>query len=81
MTMHGLGWDPWVRTILPEEVPVIRDDVCAIDEARVRAWAQIVAQSGTEPTPRMSSGTSSISSNELRNLSSRLRLTVGEWST
>ena len=40
VTMHGLGWDPWVRTILPEEVPVIRDDLCAIDESRVRAWAE-----------------------------------------
>lgn len=40
VTMHGLGWDPWVRTILPEEVPVIRDDLCAIDESRVRAWAR-----------------------------------------
>jgi hypothetical protein len=40
VTMHGLGWDPWVRTILPEEVLVIRDDLCAIDESRVRAWAR-----------------------------------------
>ena len=40
VTMHGLGWDPWVRTILPAEVPAIRDDLCAIDEARVRAWAR-----------------------------------------
>lgn len=39
VTMHGLGWDPWVRTILPEEVPSIRDGLCAIDESRVRAWA------------------------------------------
>lgn len=40
VTMHGLGWDPWVRTILPEEVPAICDDLCAIDEDRVRAWAR-----------------------------------------
>jgi hypothetical protein len=40
VTMHGLGWDPWVRTIRPEEVPAIRDDLCAIDEDRVRAWAR-----------------------------------------
>ena len=40
VTMHDLGWDPWVRTILPVEVPAIRDDLCAIDEARVRAWAR-----------------------------------------
>jgi hypothetical protein len=40
VTMHDMGWDPWVRTILPQEVPLIRDDLCAIDESRVRAWAQ-----------------------------------------
>lgn len=40
VTMNGLGWDPWVRTILPEEVSAIRDDLCAIDESRVRAWAR-----------------------------------------
>jgi hypothetical protein len=40
VTMHGMGWDPWVRTILPQEVPAIRDDLCAIDETRVREWAQ-----------------------------------------
>jgi hypothetical protein len=40
VSMHGLGWDPWVRTILPAEVPAIRDDLCAIDEARVQRWAR-----------------------------------------
>ncbi|CDK01257.1 conserved hypothetical protein [Microbacterium sp. C448] len=40
VTMHGMGWDPWVRTIVPEEVPAIRDDLCAIDETRVHAWAR-----------------------------------------
>lgn len=40
VTMHGMGWDPWVRTIFPDEVPAIRDDLCVIDEARVRAWAR-----------------------------------------
>ncbi|MCK6068474.1 MULTISPECIES: DUF1877 family protein [Microbacterium] len=39
VTMHDLGRDPWVRTILPEEVPSIRDQLSAIDESRVRAWA------------------------------------------
>lgn len=39
VTMRGMGWDPWVRTILPEEVPAIRDDLCAFNESRVRAWA------------------------------------------
>lgn len=40
VTMHGMGWDAWVRTILPQEVPAIRDDLCAIDESRVRRWAR-----------------------------------------
>ena len=40
VTMHGMGWDPWVRSIVPEDVPAIRDDLLAIDEARVRAWAR-----------------------------------------
>lgn len=37
--MNDFGWDPWARTILPEEVPAIRDDLCSIDQARVQAWA------------------------------------------
>lgn len=40
VTMYGLGWDPWVRTILPDEVPAIRDDLRTIDDARVREWAR-----------------------------------------
>lgn len=40
VTMHGLGWDPWVRTILPDEVKQICDDLRTFDESRVRAWAQ-----------------------------------------
>lgn len=40
VTMHDMGWDPWVRTIRPEEVPVIREDLCGIDESRVRTWAR-----------------------------------------
>ena len=39
VTMHGLGWEPWVRTILPEEVPSIRDDLRVFDDSRVRVWA------------------------------------------
>lgn len=39
VTMHGMGWTPWVRVILPEEVPAIRDDLCLFDESSVRAWA------------------------------------------
>lgn len=39
VTMHGLGWSPWIRTIRPEEVPSIRDDLCAINESQVRSWA------------------------------------------
>lgn len=40
VAMHDMGWDSWVRTIRPEEVPAIRDELCAIDEARVRQWAK-----------------------------------------
>jgi len=40
VTMHDMGWDPWVRTILPEEVPAIRDDLCSIHQSRVQAWAR-----------------------------------------
>lgn len=40
VTMHDLGWHPWVRTILPDEIPSIRDELCAIDETAVRAWAR-----------------------------------------
>lgn len=39
VTMHDMGWDSWVRTILPGEVPAIRDELCAIDESQVRRWA------------------------------------------
>lgn len=39
VTMHDRGWEPWVRTILPEELPAIRDDLRTIDEDRVRQWA------------------------------------------
>jgi len=35
-----MGWDPWVRTILPEEVPAIHDDLCGMDDSRVRRWAR-----------------------------------------
>lgn len=40
VTMHGLGWEPWVRTILPEEVRAIRDGLRAFDESRVLSWAE-----------------------------------------
>lgn len=39
VTMHDMGWDPWVRTIPPEEIPAIRDDLCSFDESTVRSWA------------------------------------------
>lgn len=39
VTMHDMGWDPWIRAILPEEVPAIRDDLCTFDASRVREWA------------------------------------------
>lgn len=34
---HGLG--PVGQDDPPEEIPAIRDDLCAFDEPRVRAWA------------------------------------------
>jgi len=37
VSFHDLGWDPWVRTILPSEVPAICDDLCSIGENDVRA--------------------------------------------
>lgn len=40
VTMHDMGWDPWVRTILPGEVVAIHDDLSRFDEPRVRAWAR-----------------------------------------
>lgn len=40
VTMRGLGWDPWIRTIRPEEVLRIRDALCEIDEAAVREWVR-----------------------------------------
>lgn len=40
VTMHDDGWDPWVRTILPDEVPAIRDDVCGIGVSELTAWAK-----------------------------------------
>jgi hypothetical protein len=40
VTMRGWGWDPWVRVIVPSEVPSIRDDLNAIADAQVRAWAR-----------------------------------------
>ncbi len=39
VSMHDMGWDPWIRTIMPEEIPAIRDDLSAFDESRVRVWA------------------------------------------
>ncbi|WP_144794943.1 DUF1877 domain-containing protein [Microbacterium paludicola] len=38
VTMHERGWSSWVRTILPEEVPAIRDDLIAITDEQVGAW-------------------------------------------
>lgn len=40
VTMRGLGWDPWVRTIRPDEVPSLRDALTAIDDTTVREWAR-----------------------------------------
>ena len=27
VSMNGLGWDAWVRTLLPDEIPAISDDL------------------------------------------------------
>lgn len=40
VTMQGLGWEPWVRVILPEEVPGIRDQLREVDEKRIDDWAR-----------------------------------------
>lgn len=31
--MHDLGWDAWIRTLRPEEMPAIARDLWAIDDA------------------------------------------------
>ncbi|MFT4050965.1 MAG: DUF1877 family protein [Microbacterium sp.] len=36
VSFHGLGWDPFVRTILPAEIPGIRDDLDTLTSARVQ---------------------------------------------
>ena len=30
VTMHGLGWFPWVRAVTPAEVPAIADDLVSL---------------------------------------------------
>ncbi len=39
VTMTGFGWEPFIRTILPTEMPAIHSDLALFDEFRVRAWA------------------------------------------
>ena len=38
--MHNDGWDAWVRTLVPDEIPGIRDDLCAIRDDDVRAFVK-----------------------------------------
>lgn len=40
VTLHARGWNPWIRAILPDDVPPIHDDLSSISEPRVRAWAR-----------------------------------------
>ncbi len=40
VTTTEYGWEPWIRTILPTEVPAIHTDLARFDELRVRAWAR-----------------------------------------
>lgn len=40
VTPTEYGWEPWIRTILPDEVAGIRDDLRSIDDDRVLAWAR-----------------------------------------
>lgn len=40
VTMDGMGWEPWVRVILPSEVPGIRDDLREVDEKRIDDWVR-----------------------------------------
>jgi hypothetical protein len=36
VTMHGDGWDPWVRALTPSEVLTIAQDLDDISDAEVR---------------------------------------------
>jgi len=42
VTMHDLGWDPWIRAVTPEEVTLADQDLATITdqeaESRVRQW-------------------------------------------
>ena len=75
VTMHVMGWDPWVRTILPEEVPAIRTTSVRSTRTR-RERGRALGEAGTT-----SSATSSTTSRGHRNSSSRSRQTVAGWST
>jgi len=38
VTPTGFGWDPWVRTIVPDDMLAIHGDLQTFDEDRVRGW-------------------------------------------
>ena len=40
VTMRDWGWDPWVRVLVPEEIPLIARDLRQIDDARVTEVAR-----------------------------------------
>ncbi|UFU02300.1 YfbM family protein [Ruania suaedae] len=41
--MHAEGWDPWIRTLSPEEIPAIARDLAGIDESQVSACVDRIA--------------------------------------
>ncbi|MGB4779173.1 hypothetical protein [Microbacterium sp.] len=43
VTMEGYGWIPWVRTLLPAEMPAIARDLWAIDDADAAGAADPVS--------------------------------------
>lgn len=38
VTHTGLGWEPWVRTLVPDDMPAIHSDLRTFDGDRVRLW-------------------------------------------
>jgi hypothetical protein len=41
--MVGLGWQPWVRTLTPEEIPAIARDLASISDEEVQARFRAMA--------------------------------------
>lgn len=49
VTMHGLGWEPWVRTLRPDEFPAISRDLWEIEDADAVSLFRRVARHGGDP--------------------------------